>query len=90
VKQQLRHWRAERTGPAAADACAPGTTLTSAAGERAGVITSTLDSPDGLEGLALVRRPALTETQLLAGPELPLQISRPSGFVDPPVGAGGR
>jgi folate-binding protein YgfZ len=89
VKQQLRHWRAERTGPAAADACAPGTTLTSAAGERAGVITSTLDGPDGLEGLALVRRPALTETQLLSGPELPLQISRPSGFVDPPVGAGG-
>jgi folate-binding protein YgfZ len=90
VKQQLRHWRAERTGPAAADACAPGTTLTTAAGERAGVITSTLAGPDGLEGLALVRRTALGESQLLAGPELPLQISRPSGFVDPPVGAGGR
>ncbi len=89
VKQQLRHWRAERTGPAAADACAPGTTLTSAAGERAGVVTSVLAGPDGLEGLALVRRAALGEAELLAGPQLPLQISRPSGFVDPPVGAGG-
>ena len=39
--------------------------------------------------LALVRRAALGEAELLAGPQLPLQISRPSGFVDPPVGAGG-
>ena len=89
VKQQLRHWRAERTGPAAADACAPGTTLTSAAGERAGVVTSVLAGPDGLEGLALVRRAALGEAELLAADGVRLQISRPSGFVDPPVGAGG-
>ena len=92
VKQQLRSWRAERTGPAAAGACAPGTTLTTSAGERAGVITSALAGPDGLEGLALVRRQALGETQLLAagstGEAIALQISKPAGFVEPPVGAG--
>ncbi len=93
VKQQLRGWRTDRTGPAAADACAPGTTLTTAAGERAGVITSVLAGPDGLEGLALIRRGALEEAELLAngsnagGPAL--AIHRPAGFVAPPVGAGG-
>jgi folate-binding protein YgfZ len=113
VKQQLRHWRTERTGPAAADACAPGTPLSSTAGGRAGVITAMLAGPDGLEGLALVRRQALAETELLVNPAgspasgaaddgeatsgrtssdaaLRLQISRPEGFVAPPVGAGGR
>ena len=83
VKQQLRHWRS-----APSEACAPGTTLTTAAGERAGVITSMVSGPDGLEGLALVRRGALEEPQLLAG-TIPLQISVPAGYVDPPVGAGG-
>jgi folate-binding protein YgfZ len=94
VKQQLRHWRAPQTGPAAADACAPGTPLFTTAGGRAGVITSRLIGPDGLEGLALVRRAALNELALqvqreAAGP-MPLQISTPCGFVAPPVGAGGR
>ena len=87
VKQQLRSWR---TGPAAADACAPGTTLTTAAGERAGVITSVLAGPDGAEGLALVRRSALEEAELCASEgALRLAISTPAGFVAPPVGAGG-
>ena len=94
VKQQLRGWRTDRTGPAAADACAPGTTLTTAAGERAGVITSVLAGPDGLEGLALVRRSALEEAELLANGSnaegLALAIHVPAGFVEPPVGAGGR
>jgi folate-binding protein YgfZ len=92
VKQQLRHWRAGRTGPAAADALSPGTPLTTAAGERAGVITSTLAGPDGVEGLALVRRQALAEPQLLAGngaAAVPLELRLPEGFVAPPVGAGG-
>ena len=86
VKQQLRHWRC----PAAAGG-EPGTSLTTAAGERAGVITSMLVGPDGTEGLALVRRAALDEDELLAGADEPvrLQISVPAGFVAPPVGAGG-
>ena len=92
VKQQLRCWRASRTGPAAAGACALGTTLTTAAGERAGVITSVLESPAGLEGLALVRRSALDQPQLQAGSAaeaVALELSLPAGFVAPPVGAGG-
>jgi folate-binding protein YgfZ len=84
VKQQLRHWRGAEAG-----ACTPGTTLTTAAGERAGVITSAVAGPDGLEGLALVRRSALEEPQLLAG-AVALEISVPAGFVAPPVGAGGQ
>ena len=97
VKQQLRRWRTDRTGPAAADACAPGTTLTTAAGERAGVITSALAGPDGLEGLALVRRGALEAAELFTSGSsdsvsetIPLQITLPAGFMAPPVGAGGR
>jgi folate-binding protein YgfZ len=93
VKQQLRHWRAPLSGPAAADACAPGTPLFTTAGGRAGVITSRLLGPDGLEGLALVRRAALTEAELQVLPEagpIPLEIRTPGGFVAPPVGAGGR
>ncbi len=93
VKQQLRHWRCADTGPAAAEELSPGTTLTTAAGERAGVITSRLARADGLEGLALVRRQALAEPQLLAatagGEPVALEIRVPEGFVAPPVGAGG-
>ena len=93
VKQQLRHWRCLHTGPAAAEELSPGTTLTTAAGERAGVITSRLASADGLEGLALVRRQALAEPQLLVatagGEPVALEIRVPEGFVAPPVGAGG-
>ena len=96
VKQQLRHWRIESTGPEAAEACAPGTGLTTTSGERAGVITSSLAGPDGMEGLALVRRQALDNSELLIGGGDTgialhrLQISIPPGFVSPPVGAGGR
>ena len=103
VKQQLRHWRASRTGPAAADACAPGTPLLTTAGGRAGVITSVLAAADGLEGLALVRRSALDDPELLpaTGEEanadpaavaeaLRLAIDTPAGFTPPPVGAGGQ
>jgi folate-binding protein YgfZ len=93
VKQQVRYWRADRSGlpsdPAATGELTPGTSLTTAAGERAGVITSALHSSDGSEGLALVRRQALAEAELLAPGGQRLCISRPSGFVDPPVGAGG-
>ena len=97
VKQQLRHWRAPRTGPAAADACAPGTPLITTAGGRAGVITSVLSGPEGLEGLALVRRQALDEPELVVASAadgvstsaIHLQISLPAGFTPPPVGAGG-
>ena len=91
VKQQLRHWRG-----GAAGSCTAGTTLFTAAGERAGVITSALAGADGLEGLALVRRSALDAEELFAAgadgaasADMALQISMPAGFVAPPVGAGG-
>ena len=96
VKQQLRHWRAPRTDPAAAGACTPGTPLHQTAGGRAGVITSALATADGLEGLALVRRQALNDDLLLVdagegaeAPAISLEISVPAGFSAPPVGAGG-
>ncbi len=96
VKQQLRQWRSEHVSPEAADACAPGTGLFTTSGERAGVITSALPGPDGIEGLALVRRQALDHAELFTGggdsstePHR-LQINTPAGFVAPPVGAGGR
>lgn len=92
VKQQLRHWswRADApgpAGPAAAEVLSPGTPLRTTAGERAGSITSVLSTPEGAEGLALVRRPALGEAQLLAGADdRPLEIRMPAGFVAPPAG----
>ena len=89
VKQQLRHWQVQPSSPAQADALVPGLGLTTAAGERAGVITSALHGPEGSEGLALVRRQALGQAELLGANGVRLQLSRPSGFVDPPVGAGG-
>ena len=68
-----------------------GATLTTAQGERAGVITSLISGPGGPEGLALVRRAALGQSTLLAGgdgPLLELVIRTPAAFVPPPVGAG--
>jgi folate-binding protein YgfZ len=88
VKQLLRHWRCRQ--PAAA--LPPGSTLTTAGGERAGLITSSIrcsvGSAEGSEGLALVRRSALDQATLLAagGPEL--SLSTPPAFVAPPLGAG--
>jgi folate-binding protein YgfZ len=91
VKQQLRHWRGGATASFTA-----GANLFTAAGERAGVITSALAGADGMEGLALVRRSALEEKELFtasaddpADTGAALQISVPEGFVTPPVGAGG-
>ncbi len=94
VKQQLRHWRC---GDGDGGSVAPGTTLFTASGERAGVITSAfLAGADGLEGLALVRRSALDAAELYAGgadepadDKVSLQMNVPAGFVAPPVGAGG-
>jgi folate-binding protein YgfZ len=80
VKQQLRHWRC---GPAPAEACAPGSSLSTAAGERAGVISSSLAGPEGWEGLALVRRSALEASNLQSGGTL-LSLSVPLGFSAPP------
>ncbi len=100
VKQQLRRWiwRANATGtppgsPSNSDPPNPGTGLVTAAGERAGVITSVLPlpAPDPagavVLGLALVRRSALAETHLLADGQT-LEISTPAAFEAPPVGAG--
>ncbi len=100
VKQQLRRWiwRADETGtppgrPPDRDPPSPGTGLVTAAGERAGVITSVLSLPGPdpaggvVLGLALVRRSALAESHLLSG-GLALEISTPAAFEAPPVGAG--
>ena len=106
VKQQLRRWFTPASpGPGAA-APGPGSTLRDSEGQRAGVVTSALALPggEGWIGLALVRRAALEQEQLLcaadaadaaAGAEaadaggLLLRMSRPELFVAPPVGAGG-
>ncbi|MCX5945988.1 MAG: aminomethyltransferase [Cyanobacteria bacterium] len=100
VKQQLRRWiwRAAGAGSGPGsdlerEALSPGSGLVTAAGERAGVITSVLHlaaagpAPAVVIGLALVRRAALAETRLLAA-DLPLEISTPAAFQAPPVGAG--
>ena len=86
VKQQLRHWRAAQ-GSAAPSV---GTTLTTVSGERAGVITSSLSTGEGSEGLALVRRSALDQATLRAEGGIELSINTPPAFVAPPVGAGGQ
>ena len=89
VRRQLRRWFV-----AGAEGPAPGALL-SAAGERAGRVTSALPLPEaqGWIGLALVRRFALEEATLRAegaGAEpLTLQVSLPGRFVAAPVGAGG-
>jgi folate-binding protein YgfZ len=106
VKQQLRRWFTPASpGPGGA-APGPGSTLRDREGQRAGVVTSALALPggEGWIGLALVRRAALEQEQLLcaadaadaaAGAEAPdaggllLRMSRPELFVAPPVGAGG-
>ncbi|MCP9849610.1 folate-binding protein [Cyanobium sp. Morenito 9A2] len=96
VKRQLRRFlAAPGAEPAALTA---GTPLLTAAGERAGKITSSLALPastgrtNRVVGLALVRRQALAEPTLWAGgPEgegVALEISLPEEFVAPPLGAG--
>ena len=78
VKQQLRYWESS-------EALEPGTTLSSARGERAGVVTSS----QGGRGLALIRRSQLEASTLEAG-GTELTISTPLAFIAPPIGAGGQ
>ena len=78
VKQQLRYWESS-------EALEPGTTLTSAGGERAGVVTSS----QGGRGLALIRRSQLEASTLQAGGS-ELTISTPLAFIASPIGAGGQ
>ncbi|UPH89093.1 folate-binding protein YgfZ [Synechococcus sp. NB0720_010] len=78
VKQQLRYWESS-------SALEPGTTLNSAGGERAGVVTSS----QGCRGLALIRRSQLEARTLQAG-GTELTISTPLAFIAPPIGAGGQ
>ena len=78
VKQQLRYWESS-------EALKPGTTLSSAGGERAGVVTSS----QGCRGLALIRRSQLEASTLHAG-GTELTISTPLAFIAPPIGAGGQ
>ncbi|MGA0364664.1 MAG: YgfZ/GcvT domain-containing protein [Vulcanococcus sp.] len=78
VKQQLRYWETS-------EALKPGTTLSSAGGERAGVVTSS----QGGRGLALIRRSQLEASTLQAGGS-ELTISTPLAFIAPPIGAGGQ
>ena len=78
VKQQLRYWESS-------EALKPGTTLSSAGGERAGVVTSS----QGCRGLALIRRSQL-EASTLQADGTALTISTPLAFIAPPIGAGGQ
>ena len=78
VKQQLRYWESS-------EALKPGTTLSSAGGERAGVVTSS----QGGRGLALIRRSQL-EASTLQADGTALTISTPLAFIAPPIGAGGQ
>jgi len=93
VKQQLRRWHL--ADPGGNGAPAVGQALRTAQGERAGVVTSRLAlAAGGWIGLALVRRGALDQEELVAegeGPTRwgPLRLSLPDGFAPPPVGAGG-
>ena len=81
VKQQLRSWSSTA-------AISTGTKL-ALSGERAGVVTSSLEVTPGRRwiGLALVRRQWLQHAQL-DGPEGQcLVLQRPGGFQDPPGSA---
>ena len=78
VKQQLRYWESS-------EAFEPGTPLSSAGDERAGVVTSS----QGCRGLALIRRSQLEASTLHAG-GTELTISTPLAFIAPPIGAGGQ
>ena len=90
VKRQLRRWQATAVP---AEAVAAGTPLHDDQGGRAGLITSSLQLPEGQGwiGLALVRRAWLQEPKLQAGeaPGARLLLSIPAAFQPPPVGAGG-
>jgi folate-binding Fe-S cluster repair protein YgfZ len=67
VKQQLRRWFTPASPGPGAGAPRPGNTLRDAEGQRAGQVTSALALPggEGWIGLALVRRAALEQEQLL-------------------------
>lgn len=96
VKQQLRRFAALPGAELAP--LAPGTPLVTAAGERAGKVSSCLlltasaHAPSQWIGLALVRRQALAEPVLWsggpAGSGSALELSLPEAFVAPPLGAG--
>jgi folate-binding protein YgfZ len=92
VKQLLRHWRCIGSvdHPALPAGLVPGTTLLTASGDRAGVITSAVADGDGIEGLALVRRLALDQPTLLSEGQELLEIRTPPAFVAPPSGPGGQ
>jgi len=81
-KQQLRRW--QRLAPLPEQVIETGTQLLHGE-ERAGVITSVLHHNGSWTGLALVRRAALTATNLqLAGSGAVVQLSVPTGFREPP------
>lgn len=88
VKQQLRRWHAT-PDPALAGLLEPGIELRTAAGERAGQLTSCLPrADDSRVGLAMVRRQALESATLWAAAGdalLPVEITRPEAFQDPPT-----
>jgi folate-binding protein YgfZ len=89
VKQQLRHWCWQPNPAAPAPMPERGASITTADGQRAGAITSSLATATGAEGLALVRRVALDQPELWAG-AAQLTISTPPAFMPPPQAAGSR
>ena len=73
VKQQLRRWFSPASPGPGAPFPVPGSTLRDAEGQRAGQVTSALALPggEGSIGLALVRRAALEQQELLAAAHAP-------------------
>lgn len=87
VKQQLRRWQASPRAEAL-EGMESGLLLQTAAGDRAGQITSCLRLGDGSwVGLAMVRRQALGSPTLLAlagESAVEVNLSRPAAFSNPP------
>jgi len=89
VKQQLRRWFAPASPGTGAAVPEQGSTLRDAEGQRAGQVTSALALPggEGWIGLALVRRAALEQEQLLCAADV-ADGADPAGGAEAP-GAGG-
>lgn len=91
VKQQLRRWQAA-ADPSGATPLEPGAPLQTEDGSRAGLITSCMRLDGGAWlGLAMVRRQALACPTLWAAAgesPVPVRLSRPAAFVDPPAPPG--
>ena len=76
VKQQLRHWNCDQMVTIGADLVH--------GDDRAGTVTSTLETTSGWIGLALIRRKHLEARQVQGPDGQVLRLSKPRAFQDPP------